>query len=122
MTDDRSPRLLDSLFRTDAMRAVFSDEARLQGMLDFEAALARAQGALGVIPATAAHAIQPQCEARHFDITELAHATEKAGNPAIPLIKALMARVAKDAPSAEGYVHWGATSQDAIDSGLARQI
>ena len=50
MTDQRPPRLLDSLFRTDRMRAAFSDEARLQGMLDFEAALAKVQAALGVIP------------------------------------------------------------------------
>ena len=122
MTDQRPPRLLDSLFRTDRMRAAFSDEARLQGMLDFEAALAKVQAALGVIPAVDAQEIQRQCIAGHFDVAELARDTEAAGNPAIPLIKALTTRVARDAPAAAGYVHWGATSQDAIDSGLARQI
>lgn len=122
MTDDITPRLLDPLFSTDGMRAVFSDESVLQGMLDFEAALAVAQGALGVIPTDAAPSIQQKCDARHFNITELARATRDAGNVAIPLIKALTSLVAQDAPAAAGYVHWGATSQDAIDSGLARQL
>jgi 3-carboxy-cis,cis-muconate cycloisomerase len=122
VTEDIRPRLLDPLFSTDGMRAAFSDASVLQGMLDFEAALAAAQGALGVIPVPAAQAIRQTCDARRFDITELARETREAGNVAIPLIKALTSLVARDAPSAAGYVHWGATSQDAIDSGLARQL
>ena len=82
--------LLDHLFTTEPMRAIFSDVRRLQGMLDFEAALARA--------------------------------TAKAGNPAIPLIAALTEQVASDDAEAARYVHWGATSQDAMDTGLVLQL
>jgi 3-carboxy-cis,cis-muconate cycloisomerase len=115
-------RLLDPLLRTDAMRDAFSDRAHLQGMLDFEAALARVEARLGVIPKAAAPAIAAQCRAALFDIEALAQAAAPAGNTAIPLVKALTARVAKGHPRAAGYVHWGATSQDALDTGLMLQL
>ncbi|HEX4985048.1 MAG TPA: 3-carboxy-cis,cis-muconate cycloisomerase [Burkholderiales bacterium] len=116
------PKLLDPLFRDAAIVAVFSDEARLQGMLDFEAALARAQARLGVIPAAAAPAIAAQCRAGLFDVAALGKASALAGNPAIPLVKALTTAVAKRDGDASGYVHWGATSQDAMDTGLVLQL
>jgi 3-carboxy-cis,cis-muconate cycloisomerase len=114
--------LLDPLFRTDAMREIFSERGRLQGMLDFEAALARAEARLGVIPKAAAPAIAAQCQARLFDIEALARASASAGNTAIPVVKALTALVEKKAGRAAGYVHWGATSQDAMDTGLVLQL
>ena len=114
--------LLDPLFRTDAMRELFSDRGRLQGMLDFEAALARAEARLGVIPKAAASAIGAQCEAKLFDIEALASAAAPAGNTAIPMVKALTALVGKKSKEAAGYVHWGATSQDAMDTGLVLQL
>ncbi|HEX7954357.1 MAG TPA: 3-carboxy-cis,cis-muconate cycloisomerase, partial [Burkholderiales bacterium] len=115
-------RLLDPLLRTDAMREAFSDRAHLQGMLDFEAALARVEARLGVIPKAAAPAIAAQCRAALFDIQALAQAAAPAGNTAIALVKALTARVAKSNLRAAGYVHWGATSQDALDTGLMLQL
>ena len=115
-------RLLDPLFRTDAMRDIFSDQARLQGMLDFEAALARTQARLGAIPKAAAPAIEAQCQAKLFDLEALAHVTALSGNPAIPMVKALTALVAKRDTKAAGYVHLGATSQDAMDTGLVLQL
>ena len=115
-------RLLDPLFRTDAMRDIFSDQARLQGMLDFEAALGRTQARLGVIPKAAAPAIEAQCQAILFDVEALARAAMLSGNPAIPMVKALTALVAKRDTKAAGYVHWGATSQDAMDTGLVLQL
>ncbi len=115
-------RLLDPLLRTDAMRDIFSDRAHLQGMLDFEAALARAEARLGVIPKAAAPAIAAQCQAKLFNVEALAQAAARAGNTAIPLVKALTARVAKNNARAAGYVHWGATSQDAMDTGLMLQL
>jgi 3-carboxy-cis,cis-muconate cycloisomerase len=115
-------RLLDPLFRTDAMREIFSDRGRLQGMLDFEAALARAEARLGVIPKAAAPAIEAQCQAKLFDIEALARAAALAGNTAIPMVKALTALVGKKDKEAAGYVHWGATSQDAMDTGLVMQL
>ena len=91
-------------------------------MLDFEAALARAEAAVGVIPASAAPVIAAQCKAEHYDIAALALATADAGNPAIPLVKALTSLVVGQDPEAARYVHWGATSQDAMDTGLVLQL
>ena len=114
--------LLDPLFRTSAMCGIFSDHGRLQGMLDFEAALARAGARLGVIPKSAASAIAAQCRAELFDIAALAKASAPAGNAAIPVVKALTALVGKKNKRAAGHVHWGATSQDAMDTGLVLQL
>jgi 3-carboxy-cis,cis-muconate cycloisomerase len=99
-----------------AMRAVCDDAAYLQHMLDFEAALARAEAATGVIPATATAPIERACHAASFDLVALAEAATRSGNLAIPLVKALTANVAKADPDAARYVHWGATSQDVIDT------
>src|SRR5262245_51395247 len=104
------------------MRAVFSDRGRLQGMLDFEAALARAEARAGVIPAAAAGPIASQCRADAFDIGAIARGTALAGNTAIPMVKALTALVAKRDEAASRFVHWGATSQDAMDTGLVLQL
>ena len=98
------------------MRAVCDDIASLQRMLDFEAALARAEAATGVIPASAAGPIAKACKASSFDLADLAEAATRSGNLAIPLVKALTAEVAKANPDAARYVHWGATSQDVIDT------
>jgi 3-carboxy-cis,cis-muconate cycloisomerase len=96
------------------MRAICDDATVLQHMLDFEAALARAEAATGIIPATAVTPIAAACRAELFDIAALAEAATRSGNLAIPLVKALTAKVA-DADAAR-YVHWGATSQDVIDT------
>ncbi len=98
------------------MRAVCDDAATLQHMLDFEAALARAEAAVGVIPASAVTAIEAACQADQFDLAALAEAATRSGNLAIPLVKTLTAKVAKADAEAARYVHWGATSQDVIDS------
>lgn len=115
-------RLFDPLFTTQEMGEIFSDRARLQGMLDFEAALARAEARLGVIPVAAATAIAAQCRSEWFDIKALAQATASAGNAAIPLVKELTELVGQANEEAARYVHWGATSQDVIDSGLVLQL
>jgi 3-carboxy-cis,cis-muconate cycloisomerase len=99
-----------------AMRAVCDDAAYLQHMLDFEAALARAEAATGVIPAAAADTITQACQVQAFDLGALAEAATRSGNLAIPLVKALTAHVAKADADAARYVHWGATSQDVIDT------
>ena len=114
--------LLTPLMRGTALTAEFSDIQLLQGMLDFEAALARAQAACGVIPATAVGPITQACHAQEFDRQALAESARAAGNLAIPLVKHLTARVKREAPDAARYVHWGATSQDVIDTGLVLQL
>jgi 3-carboxy-cis,cis-muconate cycloisomerase len=114
--------LLDALFGSAAMGEVFSDAARLQHMLDFEAALARTEARCGVIPIAAAPAIAAKCKAELIDANALSTATAASLNPAIPLVKQLTALVAADDPEAARFVHWGATSQDANDTGLVLQV
>jgi 3-carboxy-cis,cis-muconate cycloisomerase len=116
MTTSLSP-LLAPMLSSAAMRAVCDDVACLQHMLDFEAALARAEAATGVIPTSAADPIARACTAGSFDLAALAEAATRSGNLAIPLVKALTASVARTDAVAARYVHWGATSQDVIDTG-----
>jgi 3-carboxy-cis,cis-muconate cycloisomerase len=108
--------LFAPLLSSAAMRAVCDDATTIQHMLDFESALARAEVATGVIPARAAGAIGKACKAESFDIAALAEAATRSGNLAIPLVKVLTANVAKADAEAARYVHWGATSQDVIDT------
>src|SRR5712692_11803887 len=115
MSTSLSP-LLAPMLSSPAMRAVCDDAACLQNMLDFEAALARAEAATGVIPKSAAEPIARACKATSFDLAALAEAATRSGNLAIPLVKALTASVAKADADAARYVHWGATSQDVIDT------
>jgi 3-carboxy-cis,cis-muconate cycloisomerase len=115
-------QLLDPLFRSHALDDLFSDRARVQRMLDFEAALARAESRVGVIPPAAAVAIEQKCRAELIDLSQLAHAAALAGNLAIPLVKQLTALVAQDDRESSRFVHWGATSQDAIDTGFILQL
>ncbi len=110
--------LLAPIFASSAMQRLFADQALLQAMLDFEAALARAQARTGVIPQDAADSISESCKASLYNLGAIGRASRDAGNPAIPLVKALTAHVAEDA---SGWVHWGATSQDVIDTALMMQ-
>ena len=115
MSTSLSP-MLAPMLSSAAMRAVCDDATYLQHMLGFEAALARAEAATGVIPTSAADPIAKACKAGLFDSDALAEAATRSGNLAIPLVKALTANVAKADPDAARYVHWGATSQDVIDT------
>lgn len=119
--------LAETLYSTPEMAAVWSDGAFVRGMLAFEAALARAEAHAGVIPLAAAEAIGAACAGASgahgggepFDAAAILRAAAHAGSPAIPLVQALTARIAEPA---RGYVHWGATSQDAIDTALVLQM
>ena len=117
-----SNQLFDVYFTAPAIRAVFCDAGRVQGMLDFEAALARAEARVGLIPPEAVAPIAAACRAELYDFAALAQAIATAGNSAIPLVKALGKRIAATSPEAERFVHLGATSQDAMDSGLVLQL
>jgi 3-carboxy-cis,cis-muconate cycloisomerase len=87
-----------------------------------EAALARAEAAVGLIPRTAVASIVTACDADRYDVSRLGEAAISAGNLAIPLVKALTAEVEKVDADAARYVHWGATSQDIIDSALVLEL
>lgn len=114
--------LMSPLFSSAAMREILSDAARLNRMLRAEAALAAAEASVGVIPQAAAKPIADACHAKFYDIGALGLAAVSAGNLAIPLVKALTAEVAKKDPDAARYVHWGATSQDIIDTALVLEL
>ena len=109
----------DGLFTTPEMAAAFSPAAHVRGMLAFEAALARAEARAGVIPPQAADAIAAECRVGLFDVAALYREAATAGTPAIPLVRLLTEQVAENA---RGYVHWGTTSQDAIDTALMLQM
>lgn len=114
--------LLTPLLRTHALTDFFSDEQTVQGMLDFEAALATAQAQCGVIPTSAVKPIVDACRAENLNFLALANAAANAGNLAIPLVKQLTQCVKRVDAEASRYVHWGATSQDAIDTGMVLQL
>ncbi|RKS23673.1 3-carboxy-cis,cis-muconate cycloisomerase [Pseudomonas sp. WPR_5_2] len=115
-------QLFDAYFTARDMRDVFCDQGRVQAMLDFEAALARAEARVGLIPQSAVAPIEAACQAGHFDFVALGEAIATAGNSAIPLVKALGKQIASKDAEAERYVHLGATSQDVMDSGLVLQL
>ncbi|PZO02697.1 MAG: 3-carboxy-cis,cis-muconate cycloisomerase [Hyphomicrobiales bacterium] len=114
--------LFGELFVDGEMASAMSDRALLHGMLGFEAMLASALEAECVAPPGTATAVAEQCDPDLYDIAELGRAATLAGNPAIPLVKALTARVAALSPAHAKWVHYGATSQDVIDSGFVHVI
>ncbi|MFJ2480032.1 3-carboxy-cis,cis-muconate cycloisomerase [Pseudomonas sp. NPDC087598] len=122
MTQRPGNQLFDAYFTARDMRDVFCDQGRVQAMLDFEAALARAEARVGVIPSNAVAPIENACRAGLYDFATLAEAIATAGNSAIPLVKALGKQIAATDAEAERYVHLGATSQDVMDSGLVLQL
>ena len=113
------PERIDALFSTAEMADVFSLEAHVRGMLAFEAALARAEARAEIIPQEAANIITSSCRVIVFDIAALYREAEISGTPVIPLVRMLTEQIGDDAKK---YVHWGATSQDAIDTSLVLQM
>ena len=112
--------LFGSPYGTPAMRRIFSARARLGAMARFEAALAQAQARLGIIPQSAADAIAAAAAGVDaFDVAAIAAATENVGYPVVPFVKELGKRAGGDAAR---YVHWGATTQDVLDSALVLQL
>ena len=104
-----------TLYVDPHMAALWSGASFVEHVLTFEAALARAQSRAGVVPLDAAEAIADAAQVSHFDLDALLRESAQAGSPAIPIVRALTERVAE---VGRDYVHWGATSQDAIDTAL----
>lgn len=111
--------LRGAMFTTPEMAAVFEDRAFVQRMLDFEAALARAQARAGLLDVSAADAIARGCRADLFDLPALFKEAAESATPVVPLVRQLIAIVDD---GARPFVHWGATSQDAIDTALMLQM
>src|SRR5215469_7745107 len=113
------PRLLASLATTKELADLFSDPSVLSALLQFESALSRAQAQLDIIPASAAAAISHAAAVDNFDVEAIARDGRISATIVIPLVKALSARVASIDPLAGRFVHWGTTSQDAVDTAMS---
>jgi 3-carboxy-cis,cis-muconate cycloisomerase len=105
-------------FGTPAMRGIFEDAALLSRYTEVEVALARAQGRLGVIPAAAAKEIAARCNASKLDLERLKKETEVVGYPILPLVRQLAAQCGE----AGKFLHWGATTQDIMDTAVVLQV
>src|SRR6185312_12596287 len=115
--------VLDSIlfrdaFGTPAMREVFSDYTLVGRYAEVEIALAKAQAKCGVIPAEAAEAIAKRTDVSAFDFDLLRHETDNVGYPILPLVH----QMAKQCGDAGGFVHWGATTQDIMDTAVVLQL
>ncbi len=105
-------------FGTPQMRAVFDDRELVRKYVQVEVALAKAQARVGVIPAAAAEEIAAKCNADTLDFDLLRHETEIVGYPILPLVH----QISKQAGASGGYVHWGATTQDIMDTAVVLQV
>jgi 3-carboxy-cis,cis-muconate cycloisomerase len=105
-------------FGTPRMRAIFEDRALVARYVEVEVALARAQGRCGVIPPEAALEIAARASADALDFESLRRETEIVGYPILPLVHQL----GKMCGDAGRYVHWGATTQDIMDSAVVLQV
>jgi 3-carboxy-cis,cis-muconate cycloisomerase len=114
--------MLRDTFASSAISACFDDASLVAAMLAFERALARAEARTGVIPAQAAEGIEAGMQFATFDVDALATDARRAGTLAIPFVKTLTAAVAAHDADAARYVHWGATSQDVLDTALALRL
>ena len=108
-----------AVYGTDAMRAIMGERAFLARMLDVEAALARAQAGLGLIPAAAAAAISGAARVEMLDLPALAAATRNTGFPVVGLVQQLSAAAGEEAGR---WTHWGATTQDITDTATILQL
>src|ERR1700755_1028733 len=118
-----STTVLDSVlfrdaFGTPRMREVFSDMSLIARYAEIEVALAKAEARCGVIPKDAAEEIAEKTDATRLDFDLLRHETDIVGYPILPLVHQL----AKQCGEAGRYVHWGATTQDIMDTGVVLQI
>src|ERR1700752_2703396 len=114
--------LLGPLFGDADAAEHLSDRARLQAMLDVEVALAEVEAELGVVPRAAVEPIRAAARADRFDRVAIAAEAARDGNLAIPLVRHLTRAVETIDGNAARYVHWGATSQDIVDTALVLQL
>ncbi|MFB0934766.1 MAG: adenylosuccinate lyase family protein [Propionivibrio sp.] len=105
-------------FGTPAMRAIFDDHELIRKYVEVEIALAKAEARCGVIPQEAADEIAAKCSAETLDFDLLRHETEIVGYPILPLVH----QIAKQAGTSGGFVHWGATTQDIMDTAVVLQV
>lgn len=110
---------LQHLWGTDELRAIFGEENRVQKWLDFEAALAGAQAEMGIIPAAAAQEIAGKAKVENIDIAAMSAEIRRIKHSLVPALKQLQAACSKENGE---WVHYGATTQDVVDTGVALQL
>jgi 3-carboxy-cis,cis-muconate cycloisomerase len=111
--------IFGNIFSTAAMRQVWSDENRTRKYLEIEAALARVQGRLGIIPEEAAEEIVRNCVLEKIDMAKLAEQTQRIGYPILGVVSQINA-LCRD--KLGEYCHWGATTQDITDTATVLQL
>ena len=114
--------LFRDAFGTAKMRAIFSDHALIQRYIDAEVALAQAEARVGVIPAEAAEVIARESKIERIDFDHMREETDIVGYPILPLVHQLVAMCGDGEGGAGRYVHWGATTQDIMDTAVALQV
>jgi 3-carboxy-cis,cis-muconate cycloisomerase len=110
--------LFRDVFGSSEMRRRFDTKAMVQGWLDAEAALAAAEAEVGVIPTPAAERILREANADLFDLDQLRAGIADSQHPLVPVIRALVDRCGEHG----SWVHWGATTQDIMDTGMVLQV
>ena len=111
--------LYGASFSTSEFLDIFNDHARVQAWFDVEVALAKAQGQLGVIPEEAAQEISQKAVVENVDVSEIGQGISATAHPIVPAIRALEDICDNGAGE---YIHYGATTQDIMDTGLVLQI
>ena len=111
--------IFEGFLSTPEVMQAFGERSFVEAMLCFEAALARAQAAAGMIPESAAQSIIGTCKVELFDVAKIVRESARAGSLAIPLVASLKETVGLFNPAAVAHVHRGCTSQDAIDTAMA---
>jgi 3-carboxy-cis,cis-muconate cycloisomerase len=119
MTLPLDSKIFAPLFSDDEVAGLFDDEAFLRAMLEVEGALARVEASIGIIPSSAGERISEICRTAVLDPQQIGQGTQRDGVPVISLVKALREAVGKEAAP---YVHWGATTQDIVDTAMVLQI
>ena len=111
--------LLRHVWATDELRAIFSDESRVQKWFDYEAALALSQAELGIVPHAAAAEIAAKAKVANIDLDAVAAEIRRIKHPLVPALRALQAACAGDHGE---FLHFGPTTQDVLDTGLMLQL
>lgn len=111
--------LYKDYYGTERMRQIFSDTNQVQKWMDCEAALARVEARLGIIPESAAEEIQKKASVEFIDLKKIKKEIDKTGHPFVALVKVYKSIC--EGTSGE-YLHWGATSQDILDTGMVLQV
>ncbi len=106
-------------FGTEAMRRIWSDRRTIARWLEVEAALARVEAELGLIPRKAALEIQREARIENLDLRAMKRGFDQTWNPVVPLLGELRKKLS---PEARGVLHWGATSKNIFDTGLVLQV